>query len=133
MTISLLDQLGERTIARVNLKLPRRWRMQGSTKDCIDHATVTRHDDRLAEVCANRRIERTMHAVVELRDRLPTREHHRVRISTPVRPTMTPHELIEGEPVTLWTRVVFAEVGVDDDVGETKASLTMWAVSSARG
>lgn len=123
MTISLLDQLGERTIARVNLELPRRWRVQGSTKDRIDHTTVTRHDDRLAEVCTHRRIERTMHAVVELCDRLPSREHHRVRISTPVRSTMTSHKLIEGEPVTLWTRVVLAEVGVNDDVGESERIL----------
>jgi hypothetical protein len=120
MPISLLDQFGERTIARVNLELPRRRRVQGSAKDRIDDATVTRHDDRLAEVCTHRRIERTMHAVVELCDRLPSREHHRVRITTPVRTTMTPNELIECEPVTLWTRVMLAEVGVNDDVGETE-------------
>ena len=64
-----------------------------------------------------------MHAVVELRDRLPSWEYHRVRISTPVRSTMTSNELIECEPVTLWTRVVFAEVGVNDDVGETERIL----------
>ena len=123
MTISLLYQFGERTIARVNFELPRRRCVQGSTKDRVDHTTVTRHDDRLAEVCTHRRIECTMHTVVELRDRLPTWEHHRVRISTPVRTTMTSHELIECEPVTLWTRVVLAEVGVNDDVGETKSVL----------
>jgi hypothetical protein len=110
-----LCNLGKRTVFGVHLECASLWSTHGSSKNRVNHASMTRDYHGLAKVLRNNGVQPRVHPLMKLGNGLATREKLGMRIAAPVWGAMTPNKYCKCKPVTFGAWVVLAESSVNID------------------